>query len=107
MTRRALITGISGQDGSYLADFLLQKGYEVHGVLRRSSNRSLDRIDHLLDAVHLHEADITDLRSLISVLDVVQLNEVYNLAALLRISGRFQTCLTSNPNSGGNIERLN
>jgi len=81
--KRALITGISGQDGSYLAEFLLEKGYEVHGIVRRHSvaeNQSA-RLDQIYDKVHLHYGDLNDLSSLINVLQVSQPDEVYNLAA--------------------------
>ncbi|MGQ0636925.1 MAG: GDP-mannose 4,6-dehydratase [Planctomycetaceae bacterium] len=81
MSRNALITGITGQDGSYLAELLLAKGYGVHGIVRRSSDRPLSRIRHLLDQIELHEADITDLSSLMTVLERVGPHEVYNLAA--------------------------
>ncbi|MYE35129.1 MAG: GDP-mannose 4,6-dehydratase [Gemmatimonadales bacterium] len=77
----ALITGITGQDGSYLAEFLLDQGYEVHGVVRRSSVEKYDRISHLRDRVTLHQADLLDQLSLIRVLERVGPREVYNLAA--------------------------
>ena len=79
--RRALITGITGQDGSYLSEFLLEKGYQVHGVVRRSSSEAFERIAHLTGRVRLHQADLLDQRSLISVLQEVRPHEVYNLAA--------------------------
>ena len=81
MSNVALITGITGQDGSYLAEFLLQKGYKVHGICRRTSTCNLDRINHLLDRVTLHRADLIDQSSLVHVLDAVRPTEVYNLAA--------------------------
>jgi GDPmannose 4,6-dehydratase len=77
----ALITGITGQDGSYLAEFLLDKGYEVHGMVRRSSLEKFDRIAHLKDRISLHRADLLDQLSLIRMLDEVRPTEVYNLAA--------------------------
>jgi GDPmannose 4,6-dehydratase len=77
----ALITGITGQDGSYLAEFLLDKGYEVHGMVRRSSLEKFDRIAHLKDRIHLHRADLLDQLSLIRMLSAVRPTEVYNLAA--------------------------
>src|SRR5206468_10444269 len=67
-SRRALITGITGQDGSYLAELLLEKGYEVHGMVRRSSTERFDRIEHLRDRVTLHQADLLDHRSLVDAL---------------------------------------
>jgi GDPmannose 4,6-dehydratase len=78
---RALITGITGQDGSYLAEFLLAKGYEVVGVVRRTSHHSYERIDHLLDRVTILPADLLDQHSLTSVLKETEPDEVYNLAA--------------------------
>ncbi|AWM37723.1 GDP-mannose 4,6-dehydratase [Gemmata obscuriglobus] len=80
--KRALITGITGQDGSYLAELLLEKGYEVHGVVRRSSTEPFERIEHLAGKVHLHQADLLDQLSLIDVLKVANPHEVYNLAAM-------------------------
>ncbi len=80
--KRALITGITGQDGSYLAEFLLEQGYEVHGIVRRSSTEKFDRIAHLTERVQLHQADLLDQLSLIDVLKRVQPREVYNLAAM-------------------------
>jgi len=79
--KRALITGITGQDGSYLAELLLDKGYEVHGIIRRSSTFSTGRIEHLYDRLHLHYGDVTDGSGLYSLLRKVQPTEVYNLAA--------------------------
>jgi GDPmannose 4,6-dehydratase len=80
-TRRALITGVSGQTGSYLAELLLAKGYEVHGIVRRSSSFNTGRIDHIFDRLTLHFADMADTTSLRAVLDEAQPDEVYNLAA--------------------------
>lgn len=86
--KKALITGITGQDGSYLAEFLLEKGYEVHGLRRRSSTFNTSRIDHLLTDWHdpnaklyLHHADLTDGSRLVTLLESIQPDEVYNLAA--------------------------
>src|SRR6266851_427799 len=80
--KRALITGITGQDGSYLAEWLLDQGYEVHGVVRRSSTENFERIAHLTDRVTLHQADLLDQLSIIDVLKQVRPQEVYNLAAM-------------------------
>ena len=77
----ALITGITGQDGSYLADLLLREGYEVHGMVRRSSTETFERIAHLGDRIHLHQADLLDQSSLVSLLRAVRPAELYNLAA--------------------------
>ncbi len=81
MSKRALITGITGQDGSYLAELLLSKGYEVHGMVRRSSSENFERIDHLREQVTLHQGDLLDQYSLSLVLEQSQPDEVYNLAA--------------------------
>jgi GDPmannose 4,6-dehydratase len=80
--RRALITGITGQDGSYLADLLLDKGYEVHGMVRRASTEKFERIEHLRDRVSLHQGDLLDHRSLVDTLRSSQPSEIYNLAAM-------------------------
>ena len=77
----ALITGVTGQDGSYLAELLLAKGYAVHGIVRRSSTEAFERIGHLADRLVLHQADLNDLASLIEVVKEVRPHEVYNLAA--------------------------
>ncbi len=77
----ALITGITGQDGSYLAELLLQEGYEVHGMVRRSSSDRFERIQHLTDRITLHQADLLDQLSIVSTLEEVGPQEVYNLAA--------------------------
>ncbi len=79
--RRALITGITGQDGSYLAEFLLAQGYEVHGVVRRSSTEGGERISHIVDRLHLHQADLLDQSSLASAISESEPTEIYNLAA--------------------------
>ena len=78
---RALITGITGQDGSYLADFLLEKGYDVLGMVRRSSTSSFERIDHIRDRITFVQADLLDQLSIIRILDEYQPDEIYNLAA--------------------------
>jgi GDPmannose 4,6-dehydratase len=80
--RSALITGITGQDGSYLADLLLEKGYEVHGMVRRSSTERFDRIEHLRDRITLHQGDLLDQRSLVDALRESKPEEIYNLAAM-------------------------
>src|SRR5215813_5343092 len=80
--KRALVTGITGQDGSYLAELLLEKGYAVHGLVRRSSTERFERIEHLRDKVTLHQADLLDHRSLVDALRAAKPDEVYNLAAM-------------------------
>jgi GDPmannose 4,6-dehydratase len=82
MTRTALITGITGQDGSYLAEWLLAQGYRVCGTVRRASTNNCPRIEHLLDRIELYPADLLDFASLASALDQVRPDEVYNLAAM-------------------------
>jgi GDPmannose 4,6-dehydratase len=79
--KKALITGITGQDGSYLAELLLDKGYEVHGMVRRSSTENFERIHHLRDQIALHQGDLLDQLSLIDLLKDVKPDEIYNLAA--------------------------
>src|SRR5437773_6383029 len=80
--KRALITGVTGQDGSYLADLLLEKGYEVHGMVRRASTEKFDRIEHLRDRITLHQGDLLDQRSLVDTLRNSAPDEIYNLAAM-------------------------
>ena len=96
-SRRAIITGISGQDGSYLAEFLLSKGYEVHGMLRRTSNLSRTRIDGLFEpdapsngCLQLHYGDMTDSMSLVRLIRDIQPHEVYNLAAQSHVRISFE-----------------
>lgn len=97
MTRKALITGITGRDGAYLAEFLLAKGYEVHGIKRRTSLFNTDRIDHLYQDPHepnrrfiLHHGDMTDSSSLIRIVQQVQPDEIYNLAAQSHVAVSFE-----------------
>jgi GDPmannose 4,6-dehydratase len=80
--KRALITGITGQDGSYLADLLLEKGYEVHGMVRRASTEKFDRLEHIRDRITLHQGDLLDQRSLVDTLRAARAEEIYNLAAM-------------------------
>jgi GDPmannose 4,6-dehydratase len=80
--RSALVTGVTGQDGSYLAELLLEKGYEVHGLVRRSSTERFERIEHLRNQITLHQADLLDQRSLVDALRAAQPSEIYNLAAM-------------------------
>ena len=80
-TKRALISGVTGQDGSYLAEFLLDKGYEVHGIVRRSSTETFERIEHLTEQIQLHQADLLDQVSLVNSIRACEPNEIYNLAA--------------------------
>jgi GDPmannose 4,6-dehydratase len=102
MTRRALITGITGQDGSYLAECLLEKGYEVTGVVRRSSSPNLWRIEHLLDRIALRPADLLDQLSLIRLIQQLRPHELYNLAAMSFVPASWdQPLLTGDYNSQG------
>ena len=82
VSKRALITGITGQDGSYLAELLLEKGYEVHGMVRRSSTETFQRLESIRDAITLHTGDLLDQRSLVDVLRASEPDEIYNLAAM-------------------------
>ena len=86
----ALITGITGQDGSYLAELLLKKGYEVHGIVRRASLINTHRIDHIYKKINLHYGDLTDATSLISVIKKVQPDEIYNLGAQSHVKVSFE-----------------
>ena len=96
--KKALITGITGQDGAYLAEFLLNKGYEVHGIKRRASMFNTGRIDHLYQDPHesnvrfkLHYGDLTDATNLIRIVQEVQPDEIYNLAAQSHVQVSFET----------------
>ena len=98
MSKKALITGVTGQDGAYLAEFLLNKGYEVHGVKRRASSFNTDRVDHLYQDPHefdqsfvLHYGDLTDSTNLIRIIQEVQPAEIYNLAAQSHVAVSFET----------------
>ncbi len=112
--RRALITGITGQDGAYLAEFLLGKGYEVHGVKRRASLFNTDRIDHLYSDPHdpdrrmiLHYGDLTDSTNLIRIVQEVQPDEIYNLAAQSHVAVSFETAeYTGNSDALGTLRLL-
>ena len=88
--KRALITGITGQDGSYLAELLLNKGYEVHGIIRRSSSFNTGRIDHIYDKLHLHYGDMTDSLGLQKVIVDIMPHEIYNLAAQSHVKVSFE-----------------
>ena len=91
MAKKALITGITGQDGSYLAELLLEKGYEVHGIIRRSSIHSTERIDHLLKAgtITIHDGDLSDSSSIVKIVNNVKPDEIYNLAAQSHVGVSF------------------
>ena len=106
MSRRAIITGVTGQDGSYLAELLLEKGYDVVGVVRRSSSPNLWRIEHLLDRISLRPADLLDQLSLLRLIQDVKPHEIYNLAAMSFVPASWdQPLLTGDYNSMG-VTRL-
>src|SRR5437868_7516616 len=114
MAKRALITGITGQDGAYLAELLLGKGYEVHGIKRRASSFNTDRIDHLYQDPHernvrlvLHYGDLTDATNLIRIIQLVQPDEIYNLAAQSHVAVSFETPeYTANSDALGTLRIL-
>jgi GDPmannose 4,6-dehydratase len=114
MVKRALITGITGQDGSYLAEFLLDKGYEVHGIKRRSSSLNTQRIDHIYQDPHeddpdliLHYGDLTDSSNLTRIMREVQPDEVYNLGAQSHVAVSFETPeYTTEVNANGALRLL-
>ena len=99
--KKALITGITGQDGSYLAEFLLEKGYEVHGITRRASISNTARIDHIIDNITLHDGDLSDSSSLIRIISMVQPDEIYNLAAQSHVQVSFDV-----PEYSGDVDAL-
>jgi GDPmannose 4,6-dehydratase len=88
--RVALCTGINGQDGSYLAELLLEKGYEVHGIIRRASQINTQRIDQIYDRIKLHYGDLTDSTNLVRVIQLVQPDEIYNLGAQSHVKVSFE-----------------
>jgi len=112
--KRALITGITGQDGAYLAELLMEKGYEVHGIKRRASSFNTDRIDHLYQdphekqvRLHLHYGDLTDATNLIRIVQLVQPDEIYNLAAQSHVAVSFETPeYTANSDALGTLRLL-
>src|SRR5262252_6821493 len=114
MNKRALITGVTGQDGAYLAELLLEKGYEVHGVKRRASSFNTERIDHLYSDPHqagrrliLHYGDLTDATNLIRIVQEVQPHEIYNLAAQSHVAVSFETAeYTANADALGTLRLL-
>ena len=114
MSKKALITGVTGQDGAYLAEFLLDKGYEVHGIKRRASSINTDRIDHLYQDPHekdrkfiLHYGDLTDSSSLVRIVQEVQPDEIYNLAAQSHVAVSFEEPeYTANSDALGTLRLL-
>lgn len=114
MKKRALITGVTGQDGAYLSEYLLKKGYEVHGIKRRASSFNTDRIDHLYQDPHianrdfiLHYGDMTDSMNITSIIEEVQPEEIYNLAAMSHVKVSFDTPeYTANADGIGTLRLL-
>ncbi|EKD54714.1 MAG: hypothetical protein ACD_60C00056G0001, partial [uncultured bacterium] len=107
MTKKALITGITGQDGAYLAEFLLKKGYEVHGIKRRTSLFNTARIDHLFNDLTLHHGDMTDASSLLHITQLVKPDEIYNLAAQSHVAVSFEEPeYTANSDALGTLRLL-
>jgi GDPmannose 4,6-dehydratase len=104
--RRALVTGITGQDGSYLAEFLLEQGYEVHGMVRRSSTEHFERIEHIRDRVTLHQGDLLDQRSLVDTLRLARPDEIYNLAAMSFVAASWAQPTLTAEFSGVGVTRL-
>jgi len=103
---RVLITGVTGQDGSYLADLLLDKGYEVYGMVRRSSTETFERIAHIKDSLHLVQADLLDPHSLITLLEEVQPEEIYNLAAMSFVPASWSQPVLTGEFTGLGVTRL-
>ena len=103
---KALITGISGQDGSFLADFLLSKGYEVHGMLRRSSTPNTSRIDHIKNLITLHQSDLTDQGSMTRLIENVRPDEIYNLAAQSFVYDSFDYPISTGDMTGLGVTRI-
>jgi GDPmannose 4,6-dehydratase len=104
--RRALITGITGQDGSYLAEFLLDQGYEVHGMVRRSSTEKFDRIEHIRHRLTLHQGDLLDQRSLVDALRASRPDEIYNLAAMSFVAASWVQPTLTTEFSGVGVTRM-
>ena len=104
--RRALITGITGQDGSYLAEFLLEQGYEVHGMVRRSSTEKFERVEHIRDRLVLHQGDLLDQRSLVDALRAARPQEIYNLAAMSYVAASWVQPTLTAEFSGVGVTRL-
>jgi len=107
MSKVALITGITGQDGSYLAELLLEKGYEVHGIIRRTSMINTHRIDHIFERITLHYGDLTDALGIVSIIKKVQPQEIYNLGAQSHVKVSFdQPEYTANTDALGTLRVL-
>jgi GDPmannose 4,6-dehydratase len=105
-TKRALITGITGQDGSYLAELLLEKGYEVHGMVRRSSSETFQRLEAFRDAIELHTGDLLDQRSLVDVLRACEPDEIYNLAAMSFVAASWSQPVLTAEFTGTGVTRM-
>ena len=99
--KKALITGITGQDGSFLAELLLEKGYEVHGITRRASGHNTSKIDHIINSITLHDGDLADSTSLIKIIGAVKPDEIYNLAAQSHVQVSFDV-----PEYSGDVDAI-
>jgi GDPmannose 4,6-dehydratase len=106
MSKRALITGITGQDGSYLADLLLEKGYDVHGMVRRASTETFQRLEHIRDQITLHTGDLLDQRSLGDVMREVEPDEIYNLAAMSFVAASWTQPVLTADFTGVGVTRM-
>src|SRR3954462_4338246 len=106
MSKRALITGITGQDGSYLADLLLEKGYQVHGMVRRSSTETFQRLEHIRDDIVLHTGDLLDQRSMTDVLRACEPAEIYNLAAMSFVAASWNQPVLTAEFTGVGVTRM-
>jgi GDPmannose 4,6-dehydratase len=104
--RRALITGVTGQDGSYLADLLLEKGYDVHGMVRRASTETFQRLEHIRDQLTLHTGDLLDQRSLGDVMREVEPHEIYNLAAMSFVAASWNQPVLTADFTGVGVTRM-
>ncbi len=108
--KRALITGLTGQDGSYLAELLLEKGYEVHGIKRRSSSFNTDRVNHVFNGsknFYMHYGDLTDSTNLIRLIQMIRPDEIYNLGAQSHVKVSFETPeYTANSDAIGTLRIL-
>jgi GDPmannose 4,6-dehydratase len=106
MSRTALVTGITGQDGSYLAELLLEKGYRVHGMVRRSSTETFQRLAHIRDEITLHTGDLLDQRSLTDVLRTCEPDEIYNLAAMSFVAASWNQPVLTAEFTGTGVTRM-
>ena len=106
MKRKALVTGVTGQDGSYLAEFLLSKGYQVYGMIRRSSTENFERINHIVDKIKLAQGDLLDQLSLINLIKKIRPHEIYNLAAQSFVPTSFEQPVLTGEFTGLGVTRI-